>query len=421
MIVAKLAKIQKIPIPQLTYDSKAAGRVSVLFWQHTSKSTVIYCRLTCNGKRYDRSTGLKCSKGEFDTQTQRFTNNHAFNTILNDIVARVHSAQADFRLAGRSIKLEELWMLANGISPKKQQSNLLHCIDRFHKQRTEEYELGRTSLATFKKMATWNKLINLFSAESYGKDGEIQNVKPADAHRFLLWLQKRFNHSNNYACMVVEHFKRMLNFAVENEWIVRNPFMNYRRKFDKLQTERLTEAEVDKLRTAAIFAPAVDHIRTAFIFQCYTGLPYAELVRVSESNIIADEKTGAEYLKIDRSKTGTESIIPLTMEARKIINSFADHPVRKEKGLLIPMISNQKYNVHLKQLAGLVGLNKTLTSHVARRTAATLFLTKGAPLESVSAMLGHTNTKTTQRHYSVTRPERVIRDIQAITPLSMAQ
>ena len=85
-------------------------------------------------------------------------------------------------------------------------------------------------------------------------------------------------------------------------------------------------------------------------------------------------------------------------------------------------MSNQKYNIYLKQLAGVCGITKRLTTHVARRTAATYYLNIGMSDESVSAMLGHTNTAMTRKHYAVMRPERVIRDFKnAINPSRKAQ
>jgi site-specific recombinase XerD len=63
-------------------------------------------------------------------------------------------------------------------------------------------------------------------------------------------------------------------------------------------------------------------------------------------------------------------------------------------------MSNQKMNAYLKEIAGICGINRSLTFHIARHTfATTVTLSNGVPIESVSKMLGHTNIKTTQ-HYA---------------------
>lgn len=74
----------------------------------------------------------------------------------------------------------------------------------------------------------------------------------------------------------------------------------------------------------------------------------------------------------------------------------------KRKGKLFPILSNQKMNSYLKEIADICGIKKNLTFHIARHTFATLCLSKGVPVESVSKILGHTNIKTTQIYARIT-------------------
>ena len=69
---------------------------------------------------------------------------------------------------------------------------------------------------------------------------------------------------------------------------------------------------------------------------------------------------------------------------------------------LAPVLSNQKINAYLKEIADLCGIKKRLSYHLARHTFATMLLSKGVPIESVSKMLGHTNIKTTQIYARIT-------------------
>ena len=59
-------------------------------------------------------------------------------------------------------------------------------------------------------------------------------------------------------------------------------------------------------------------------------------------------------------------------------------------------------NGYLKEIADLCGIKKHLTFHMARHTFATMSLSKGVPMESVSKMLGHTNIRTTQIYARIT-------------------
>ena len=72
-------------------------------------------------------------------------------------------------------------------------------------------------------------------------------------------------------------------------------------------------------------------------------------------------------------------------------------------GKILPVISNQKMNDYLKEIATVCGINKKITYHVARHSFATLSISYGVPIESVSKMLGHTNIRTTQIYASAPR------------------
>lgn len=69
---------------------------------------------------------------------------------------------------------------------------------------------------------------------------------------------------------------------------------------------------------------------------------------------------------------------------------------------MLPVISNQKVNDYLKEIAVICGIDKNITFHLARHTfATTITLANGVPIESVSKMLGHTDIRTTQIYAKV--------------------
>ena len=102
-----------------------------------------------------------------------------------------------------------------------------------------------------------------------------------------------------------------------------------------------------------------------------------------------------------RKKTKVESNILLLDIPKAIIEKYSPSTTPKD-GKLFPILSNQKMNAYLKEIADVCGLQKRLTFHLARHTFATMSLSKGVPLESVSKMLGHTNIKTTQIYVRIT-------------------
>ena len=73
--------------------------------------------------------------------------------------------------------------------------------------------------------------------------------------------------------------------------------------------------------------------------------------------------------------------------------------ILKRYNYQLPVLTNQRYNSYLKEIADICGIEKNLTSHLARHTAATLMLNSGIPLDVVAKILGHSNTQMTA-HYA---------------------
>jgi site-specific recombinase XerD len=82
------------------------------------------------------------------------------------------------------------------------------------------------------------------------------------------------------------------------------------------------------------------------------------------------------------------------------MNKYEDDPKCVIKDLVLPVLTNQKMNSYLKEIADCCGIKKNLTFHIARHTfATTVTLSNSVPIETVSRMLGHKSLKQTQ-HYA---------------------
>ena len=149
----------------------------------------------------------------------------------------------------------------------------------------------------------------------------------------------------------------------------------------QLATERLTQ------------------VRDIFLFCCFTGLAYVDVKNLRKIDIVTGVD-GEQWITIKRQKTDTPSRIPLLPAASALLGLYEKNPACINTGKLLPVLSNQKMNSYLKEIADFCGIQKLLTFHIARHTfATTVTLLNGVPIESVSKMLGHTNIQTTQ-HYA---------------------
>lgn len=121
------------------------------------------------------------------------------------------------------------------------------------------------------------------------------------------------------------------------------------------------------------------------------------MANLTHDNIVTLD--GKEWIMTKRQKTNVQSNILLLDIPKKIIEKYEG---KTKNGRLIPILSNQRMNSYLKEIADVCGINKNLTYHLARHTFATMSLSKGVPIETVSKMLGHTNIKTTQIYARIT-------------------
>lgn len=123
---------------------------------------------------------------------------------------------------------------------------------------------------------------------------------------------------------------------------------------------------------------------------------------------------GGKWIFIQRKKTDALSRIPLLSAALKILEKYEDDPLCVNKGVVLPVPSNQKINDYLKEIAGVCGITKNMTFHTARHTfATTITLSNGVPIETVGKMLGHRNLKTTQ-HYVKIVDKKISDDMAAL-------
>lgn len=194
----------------------------------------------------------------------------------------------------------------------------------------------------------------------------------------------------------LERFRKMINLALRLEWITKTPFAAYKLKFKKIERECLIIEELKRIESKVFNISRLKQVRDIFIFSCYTGLAYIDVFNLKPENI----KTGPDgerWLITKRQMTDILVKVPLLPMAELIIEKYADHSQVLQKGKVLPVLSNQKLNSYLKEIADLTEITKPLTFHIARHTfATTITLSNGVLIETVSKMLGHSKLTTKQ-------------------------
>ena len=132
-------------------------------------------------------------------------------------------------------------------------------------------------------------------------------------------------------------------------------------------------------------------VRQAFLFSCLCGLRFSDVKRLQWSNLQTDSR-GHTIAEIVQQKTNSLLYLPISAEAQKQL----PNPELRE-GSVFKQLPDASYtNKLLKRWARQAGIRKTISFHVARHTFATLSLTYGAELYTISKLLGHSNIRITQ-------------------------
>jgi site-specific recombinase XerD len=244
-------------------------------------------------------------------------------------------------------------------------------------------------------------------------DIDIKKIDHVFVTEYEFYLRSVRKCANNTAVKYIKNFGKIIRICIANGWIDKNPFANFKSKVKEVERVFLVEEELEVMANKEIKFERLALVRDIFLFSCYTGLAYIDVKQLSSLNINIGID-GFKWIFTNRQKTDTKSNIPLLPMAEEIIAKYKDHPQCINQGKLLPILSNQKMNAYLKELADMCGIQKELTFHIARHTFATsVTLTNGVPIESVSKMLGHKNLRTTQ-HYAKILDKKVSEDMQIL-------
>lgn len=216
---------------------------------------------------------------------------------------------------------------------------------------------------------------------------------------FDFWLKTDKHCQNNSALKYLKNLKKVVRIALANGWIKKDPFYGIRFKQEEVNVEFLSREELDILMNKEFAIKRLEQVRDIFVFCCFTALAFVDVQQLSREHLIKDNN-GALWIRKARQKTNQMCNIPVLSIPQRILGKYEDNAECIKKGVLLPVISNQRMNAYLKEIADLCGIAKRLTTHVARHTAATVvFLANDVSMENVSKILGHSNIRMTQ-HYA---------------------
>ena len=375
----------------------------------------IYLRLTVNGQRNELSISRKIEPEKWNARTGKMRGTSLETNELNsylDVVRhkinKIHGRLVD---EGRPFNSSDIKNLYLG---KGEKTKMLVQLFEEHNQQMEKLVGVEFALGTWKRYHTTKKHVQEFlKTEYHQSDNPVRdvNLKFIKGFEYFLKVTKGCNH--NSALKYVNNFKKIIRMAVANDWISKDPFYNYKVQFKTVERDFLSKEELQNLQEKEIDGDRLNIVRDMFVFCCYTGLSYIDVQKLNQDNIVR-HIDGSLWIQAERTKTKSKLGIPLLLTAEGILDKYKNHPRVINEECVLPVLSNQKSNAYLKEIADLCGIKKNLTTHLARHTfATTVTLSNGVPIETVGKMLGHKNLRTTQ-HYAKIISKKVADDMDIL-------
>jgi len=352
----------------------------------------VYCRIRYDNRIAQFNTKIDVFGANWDSQTTRVIGNNSKSVNIQLEKIRIDIIKKYELLYKTNIIITAKTIL----DLYKNNSLLMDGIMNVFKQHNKNMKslIGiEYSKGSYKNYITTIKHLKNYIKTKFNTDDISLNKLNYDfVYNFSHYILLNTKCTHNGMMKHIQRLKKITNFCIKNNYITNDPFISFKIKFKKSNRVYINNEELYTLKNIKL-DKSLNKIRDIFLFACYTGLSYIDLYNLNIKNIqIGDDNL--KWIFIKRHKTDIPSNVPILPPALIILNKYK---TQNNINGIFPMISNQKTNIALKEIARLCNFNKKLTFHCARHTfATTITLTNGVPIETVSKMLGHNNIKTTQ-------------------------
>ncbi len=378
----------------------------------TNGTAPIYLRITIDGEAAEIAAKRYIDPKKWDNKSQKAVGNSQEAKTLNSYLKTLEQKVYDFHYL---MLKEEDFVTAESLKSKllgtDVTTRMLIPIFQEHNDKVEALvgqdfapgtlERYKTSLKHTQEFLNWKYKVS---------DIDITKIDHVFIMDYDFWLRSVRKCANNTAVKYIKNFKKIIRLCMANGWLSKDPFLGYKAKLKVVERPYLAKEEIQAVYEKEFASDRLSQVRDIFLFSCYTGLAYVDVKQLSKSNINTGID-GNQWIFTRRQKTDTSTRVPLLPLAQELVLKYENHPQCVNSDVLFPVLSNQKMNSYLKEIASVCGINKDLTFHIARHTfATTVTLSNGVPIESVSKMLGHTNIKTTQ-HYAKILDKKVSYDM----------
>lgn len=396
------------------------NRFQILFYLRINRKTKsgeypIYMRVSISGANSAISTGRKIKTRYWNPKQGKIRDSFEKADSINDHLKYLRSQVYEYHsMIERQGQKPTAKMIVDAIAGREDSVHTLLSAYEYHNKMMADKTSKGISPGTYKNhRLTYSHLKQFIPNYCKSKDITLKDVSGRFITEFDHYLRTVKNNSNNGSMKNLVRLKKIILLSITNEWMSNNPFRNYKISFKKTDRVYLNAEELSTIENKELPTHKLQKVRDIFIFSCYTGLAYVDIKSLKAENIITGVD-GNIWLIGHRGKSGIRYTLPLLPKALNILKKYKPDNKTDSSTRLFPVMSNQKMNDYLKDIATICGINKKISYHSSRHTfATTVTLVNGVPIETVSKMLGHTDISTTQIYARVI-DEKIATDMLAL-------
>lgn len=363
----------------------------------------IYLRVTVNSQRFEMSTHKSVLSINWDNKKQRLKGNSELaRTINNHLIMLETKINKNFNQLADKDEVVTARQMKDSITGEKSKKRFL--LDLFNDvvMLIEQEKGNKYSNITVQIYHVSFQRLKQFIQKEYHIDNiEVDELNYQFMEKYEIYLRTKFNIHHNTTMKYLKHLKKVIHEGMKWGFLDKDPFFQYKTAYKEGNRDYLSRAELDIIRGKKLKSRRLQTIKDIFLFICNTGLSYSDLARLSKGHIHKGIE-GYDWIIMKRAKTDVWFKIPLLPEAMEILDKYKKDPICINGNKLLPIISNQKTNSYLDEIAKICSIDKNITCHVGRHTfATTVTLSNGIPIETVQKMLGHKEIQTTQIYSKV--------------------
>jgi len=357
----------------------------------------LFCRITYQEERKQFATGLFVNPSQWQNNKQKAhppnEHNKFINSQLSLIKNEINQAFLFLQLQKSDFDTEKIYKQYKGETQNDDKT--LMDVFNYHNNKMKSLVGIECSINSWERYHnTHNHIKDFLWSKFKRKDMKLKDMQFSfiTDFEYFLKVEKKFKPTTTYRS--VGRFRKIIRVAVAMDYLVKDPFLLYRTKEPKKEIVYLTMEELKSIENHKFASDRLQHVADMFIFCCYTGLAFQEMANLKREHITKKFDDNL-WIEMYRQKTNRKFSVPLLSKAIAVLDKYL------EQGNPLPVISNQRFNSYLKEIAEITGINKTLTHHIARKTfATTILLYNDIPIEIVSELLGHSKISMTQEHYA---------------------